>query len=109
MAKQEVALPMSCYIVRHVTTRSMLYLEPVSHAGYSNAQRGRIWRSSMFPWSFQSVHVAVHRLFVYGIVITKWRVVQRCVRGDLNLRVIGEEVSRKVYSDVHVFQRVFFL
>ena len=36
MAKQATALLMSRYIVPYVTTRSMLYPQPVSLAGYSN-------------------------------------------------------------------------
>ena len=54
MARQDGALPMSCYIVLEVTTRSMLYPLPVSQEGYSNGRRRRKWRCSFtFPRNFQ--------------------------------------------------------
>ena len=55
MAKQEAALPLSCYIVLKVTTRSMLYPQSVSHAGCSNARGRRVRRfSNTFSRKFQS-------------------------------------------------------
>jgi hypothetical protein len=57
MAKQEAVLPMSCYLVPQLTTRSMLYPQPVSLAGYSNARRRREGRCSFtFPRNFQPVN-----------------------------------------------------
>jgi hypothetical protein len=49
MAKQ---LPMSCYIVPEVTTKSMLFRQLASFVGYSNVRRCRIWR---YRWNFHGV------------------------------------------------------